>query len=150
MIKGDFEHILDFKNLFSGINSAIAFLKNQNLLELKDGKYQISGDEVYANVQTYKTRTEGDFEAHRNYIDLQYIVSGREKIGVSKLNDCVAVLPYDNQNDIEFYSSGKFDYFELSEGEFLILMPEDAHQPSMAVDAPDTVKKIVFKIRVDL
>ncbi len=58
------------------------------LSKLKDeipaeGRYDLA-DGVFVNIQSYKTceRSTRQFEAHRDYIDLQYIISGREIIVV--------------------------------------------------------------------
>ena len=36
----------------------------------------------------------------------------------------------------------------LKEKEFMILMPQDAHMPSIAIDKPSYVKKVVVKVSV--
>ena len=52
-----------------------------------DGKYPIDGDAVYALVQSYATRpaAEKKWESHRRYLDVQYVVSGRERITVAPI-----------------------------------------------------------------
>ena len=68
----------------SGNNIARAFdyLVGNEYAGLQSGKHQIVGDEVFAIINEYETKpAEGGFyEAHRDYIDLQYMVSGSEMI----------------------------------------------------------------------
>ena len=46
------------------------------------GRYKLSGDDLIVNVDRYRAKNEAEcrFEAHREYIDIQYIYSGEEKI----------------------------------------------------------------------
>ncbi|HEY2574566.1 MAG TPA: YhcH/YjgK/YiaL family protein, partial [Verrucomicrobiaceae bacterium] len=46
------------------------------------GRHEIDGDQVFALVQSYATKPveEALFEAHRKYIDVQFLFSGRETI----------------------------------------------------------------------
>jgi beta-galactosidase beta subunit len=42
--------------------------------------------------------------------------------------------------------SGDGDFLTVSQGTFMLLMPEDGHMPGIAADAPALVKKAVVKI----
>lgn len=57
---------------------AVDWLKSQDLASLENGKYEIDGKMVYANVMSYTTIPweEAKFEAHENYTDIQYIIEG--------------------------------------------------------------------------
>ena len=57
---------------------ALDFLKHTDLKALPGGRYAIEGDMMYANVDDVETKP---FEAtkpesHRNYVDIQFMVSG--------------------------------------------------------------------------
>ena len=67
--------------LSPGFAAAFEFLK-QLPADQPSGRYLISGDDCFALVQTYTARplAEAKFEAHRQYIDIQYIQAGRETI----------------------------------------------------------------------
>ena len=55
--------------------AAYRFLSRINPKDCQDGHYGLP-DGVFANIQTYmpKPKSEGTFEAHRKYIDIQYII----------------------------------------------------------------------------
>ncbi len=114
------------------------------------GKHVILG-ETFANVLEYTTKpfTEIKMEAHRAFLDLQYIVCGEEKILKQDLADNKPVTDYDNSKDRAFYSPKTFDTALLFEGTFGIMYPNDLHQ-CVAVDEPINIRKIVFKIPVGL
>ena len=40
-------------------------------------------------------------------------------------------------------------FVRLTENDFLICYPEDAHCTGVQADAPQTIKKAIFKIKVD-
>ena len=113
------------------------------------GKYEIDGKNMYALVQQYNTkpRAQGIWEAHRRYIDLQYVVHGVEGIGYSNVNH-LEQGKYDPDKDfLPLYGAG--DLVTLHSGSFVFLMPEDAHMPGIVIDSPAPVRKIVIKITVD-
>ena len=60
-------------------DKAFTFLKNSDLSKLEIKRYDIDGDNLYAPVSEYLTKNEEDakFEAHQKYIDIQYVVSGK-------------------------------------------------------------------------
>lgn len=129
------------------INKAIDYIKSTNFSELKDGRIEL-GDGVWANLQTYLTKENALFEAHRRYIDVQYIISGVEKIGVCDYKTCSEEIPYDEENDIEFLKSNSDNYVFMEQNDFLILYPSDAHKPSISINEPIQVRKLVIKVPV--
>ena len=71
------------------------------MVNIKDGRYEIS-DCLYANVQTYNTKDDAPYEAHRDYIDIQYMVIGEEQSGVTDYSNCFTKEEYNKEKDIEF------------------------------------------------
>jgi YhcH/YjgK/YiaL family protein len=113
------------------------------------GRYEIDGELMYALVQEYSTKRQeqGVWEAHRRYIDLQYVVQGAEGVGYANINH-LEQGAYDSARDfLPLHGAG--DLVTLHSGSFVILMPEDAHMPGMAITSPAPVRKIVVKISVD-
>ena len=68
---------------------------------LSPGEYEIIGREVYAIVSEYvpKEEAECNFEAHRRYIDLQYLINGEERMGVTTLDKVVPIGEYDEKKN---------------------------------------------------
>lgn len=129
----------------------LKYLQDTDFSKTENGKYEILEDKVFAIVQEYTSKpiTECKFEAHKKYIDIQYIVKGEEKIGVSDLSDFKELTPYNEEKDIIFLSSDKkAEFIKLQEKEFMILTPEDAHMPSIAEGKPNYVKKVVVKVHI--
>ena len=77
-------------------DEAFAFLKNNDLTKLAPGKYTIDVENVYASVTEAPTKNydKSKWESHRKYIDLQYVISGEEKIGVAPVANLKVIVPY--------------------------------------------------------
>jgi biofilm protein TabA len=129
-------------------DKAFAFLNDPKLDTLKPGKYIIDGDNVYATITEAPSKTfdQSAWESHRNYIDLQYVIHGKEKIGVAPVSSATVIKPYDASRDAANYTAdGQF--YIATPDEFFLFFPGDAHRPNIKVEGYDTVKKLVIKIR---
>lgn len=132
---------------------AYDFAKRLFSENVSDGRYDIS-DTVWANVFTHTTKPlpEAKYEAHRQYVDVQLIISGEEKICVQSLDvmkEGKCLQEYTDESDVELYeSNNKGIEHILKSGEYMILYPEDAHMPGVCVDTPIEVKKAVIKVKV--
>jgi YhcH/YjgK/YiaL family protein len=130
------------------ITRALDYVQQTNFTVLIDGKYAIDGEQIFALVQRYVTKplAEGRWERHLRYIDLQVVVEGAERIGYAPAGRLQAA-PYDAERDLQWLD-GRGDFLTLSAGGFVVLWPDDAHMPGVAVDAPAPVTKVVVKIAV--
>ena len=137
-----------YHSLGAGIRRAFEYLQQTDLLSLPAGRYELDGKNLYVVSQEYTSKLpeQGKWEAHRRYIDLQYIISGTERIGYAHLSR-LAQGDYNPEKDF-LALSGVGDFVTLSAGDFMLLFPEDAHMPGMAVGDPVPVKKVVVKIVV--
>jgi len=149
MIADHLKHARRYQSVDARLSRALEFVQQPGLAALAEGRYELDGADVYALVQHYATKApgQGRWEAHRRYADLQLVVSGRERIGVAPL-DRFAGSGYDTGKDVEFLE-GQGDSLVLTAGEFVVLWPGEVHMPQMAVDAPESVTKVVVKIRID-
>lgn len=110
------------------------------------GRYEFSPT-IYCNVEEVvgKEPKTAKLENHRHHIDLQ-MTMGHEYVGLESVENCSKVaVPYDEEKDIEFFDNLPAAYAEFSMGEFLWLLPGEAHAPCIG---QGSWKKIVFKLRV--
>lgn len=131
--------------------AAFEYLKNTDLNKLSPGEHEIIGREVYAIVSEYapKEEAECNFEAHRKYIDFQYLISGKERMGVTSLEKVVPIGAYDEEKDIIFFKpDAPADYETATPNLFYVFFPKDAHRPSIKDEDGINVKKIVIKIKM--
>lgn len=133
-----------------GFARALQFLLAPGLAELPDGRYEIDGEKVFAMVQRYETAVskEPRFEAHRKYIDVQFIAGGTEIIGWAPLENIAVSRPYAQDEDVCFGAAAAWSPVLLGPGELAVFFPEDAHAPRLAAGIPGAVVKIVIKVAV--
>lgn len=153
MIKDNLLHIDYYNYLSPGIYFGLKYLKSTDFSVMENGKYEIKEGKAYAIIQDYDTKPEeeGKFEAHKKFVDIQFIIEGEEKVFAGKLSEFEETVPYDEEKDICFLTpkaDAKIDVVKLIAGEYVILTPQDVHMPSIAVENPSYVKKVVLKIIV--
>ena len=145
---------LDNATLLAGLpprlRRALDFLRGTDLRAVSVGRHEIDGDRLFALVQEYTTRGADDcvWEAHRRYIDVQYVVRGEERMGYANIGQVREREPYDPARDVAFFEPGE-DFVTVRAGMLAVFAPEDVHSPCGAAGAPRTVRKVVIKSAVD-
>jgi YhcH/YjgK/YiaL family protein len=133
-------------------NKAFAFLKDNDLTKLELKRFDLDGDNLYVLVSEYNTKNPENarYEAHRKYIDIQYVVSGSELIGIAPLASKDSTLQeYDATKDIEFLTVKKGITVQATPAKFFVFFPEEAHMPGLKEEINAPVRKAVIKIRID-
>lgn len=128
-------------------DAAIDFLRDTDINSLAPGRHDIT-ERTFANVVEYTTAEEKPFEAHRDYIDVQFVVKGHELVEVAPLS-CVGEvsIPYSEESDVVFYAgASKVDEILIGPESFCILFPEDVHKPGLIWEKPCEIKKAIVKI----
>jgi YhcH/YjgK/YiaL family protein len=148
MIIDKIENAHLYKNISERINKSFEYIRTTDLKNLPAGRYPIDGENIFALVSEYQTKSEseGKLEAHKKYIDVQYVIIGEELMGYSPLGNQQILDPYKEENDIEFYTGDK-SFTKISEGMFAIFFPEDVHVPGISSGKISDVKKLVIKVR---
>lgn len=129
-------------------DKAFAFLKEQDLKALSVGKHEIDGENVFASVTENPTRDLDStaWESHRSYIDIQYVIDGKELIGHCPVTKATVTKPYDAKKDVAHYTA-EGNTYTATPGAFFIFFPSDAHRPNITPGGNKVDKKIVIKIR---
>lgn len=133
-------------------NKAFNFLKSNDLSKLEIKRYNIDGDNLYATANEYITKNEEDakYEAHRQYIDIQYVINGIEEMGLAPLSSLKEVtVKYDTSKDVGFMTVNNFEKYNATPDRFFIFFPDDIHRPGVKVGQNSLLKKIVIKVKVD-
>lgn len=129
---------------------AFNYLGSTDLEKLPPGQYEIDGKDLFAIVLEYisKNESEVQFEAHKKYADIQYVIGGREKMGVGSLESATIIDPYNDEKDIAFYNTNTYSYTTASADNFFLFFPNDVHRPGVSLDESKLVKKIVIKVKL--
>jgi YhcH/YjgK/YiaL family protein len=127
---------------------AFNFIRDNVLNNIEIGDYKIDKDFIFAKVREYETRTEKEssWESHKNYIDIQYLISGKEYLGYSNI-DKMKKEYYQNDKDT-LVLTGKGNFLIMDNNSFAILFPQDAHMPGVMIYKQEIVKKVIIKIKI--
>jgi biofilm protein TabA len=144
MILDDLARAERYLQLNQGFRAGFEFLRRPDLLQLEGGRHEIDGDRVFALINRDPGRGHAGarLEAHRKYIDIQYLVEGSEEMGWRPTAECQLLTePYIDARDIMFFGDAPLCWIELPVGKFMILYPEDAHAPLASTG--DNVKAVI-------
>ncbi|MCB0650632.1 MAG: YhcH/YjgK/YiaL family protein [Saprospiraceae bacterium] len=147
MVKDKLENSSLYGGLSPKIAKAFRYLHETDLSEIPVGKYDID-DDLFTIVMEYQTKdiSEGKFEGHHKYIDVQYVISGNELVGITSLTDQIPI-EINEADDYDFYAL-ESDFIRFDAGTFMIFFPDDLHMPCIRLNEPSAVKKVVVKVKI--
>lgn len=149
MIYDNISNIEFYKGLSDDLYEGLVFLKNAKP-DIKNGVYELN-PRVKAIVSEYETKKENyyGYEAHKRFIDIQYVLQGTERVCCLPLEKLNETRPYNKEDDAAFYSTVyKPMEMGIGEGFFTVFYPQDGHMPQLCTEVPILVKKIVVKIEL--
>ncbi|MBI5296799.1 MAG: YhcH/YjgK/YiaL family protein [Chloroflexi bacterium] len=148
MIFDTLDNLARYDGLGHNLPRALKFLAETDLATLPIGRIDIDGDDLYAMTQEYLTKPaeQGKWEAHRKYIDIQYVIGGTERMGFANLRT-MQVGEYVPERDF-LSMNGTGSFVDVFAGSFVIFFPEDGHMPCLCADEPQQVRKVVLKVKV--
>jgi YhcH/YjgK/YiaL family protein len=154
MIYGNIKS-LDKKETYpQKVYEALQYLKENDMNNVEPGRIVLDGEKMYITVVDTMTeaREKRKAETHNNYLDIQFLAKGEEAMGVGiNIGNAVPATEYDETKDITFYNKvPNENYINMSEGDFVVLYPNDIHRPKCAVNEEKAVRKVVVKIHMDL
>lgn len=153
MIVDNLKNCRKYEGVHPNFKAAFDFLEKAVAEDLPCGRYELDGTSLFANVMEYTAvyKEDSEYEAHRKYIDVQFIVKGVERIKSLQLDATECAVAYSEEKDIGLYR-GNHAYADeavLEAGEYGIYFPNDAHWPGLPFGKEDsTVKKIVVKVKL--
>lgn len=148
MICDKLDHLETYTAISERLAKGLRLLKETDFSSMEPGRYEVDGNELYFMVQSYQSKEKNDTpEAHKKYIDIQYILEGEELIGVGGLSEMTEEVTANPESDYWLYH-GSLSYLKISSGYFAVFFPQDAHAPGIAAAEPAPVKKIVVKVRL--
>ena len=146
-----FGHIKNYnpKQYPKAIQFALDYLKKTDFDAMEAGVYELKGKAIFVQVLDLDAKEKSAFqpEVHRNYLDVQYLHRGKERMAAATdLGNNPVALPYQADRDIQYYASVEGENeFRCVEGNFAIFFPEDTHRTAI-FDGTETIRKVVVKI----
>ena len=149
MILDDLKNAASYHGLGERFERAFEHLRTTDFAQLSEGRHGIEGRDLVAILQTYETKPleQGRWEAHRIYADIQFMLRGNERMGIAPLHAMTVTEAHDAEKDVAFFN-GRGQFIIVESGQFAIFLPQDVHMPTLNVDRPETVTKVVMKVRL--
>ncbi len=155
MISGHIGQLQDLLPMVPApLRLALQHLRDTDFTALPAGNYDVQGKDIYVQVIDMNTKPVADCrpEVHRQYADVQFLVTGRERIGVAvdtgrhKVGEDMLAT-----RDLLIYADVQDEAtLTMRPGSFAVFMPSDVHRPGGAIDGPEPIRKVVLKVRVAL
>ena len=148
MIIDNIKNAFQYYALGAGFEAALKFLEGYDGTASEKADIPVC-DGVMVKCRPYMTKDEADctYEAHEQYADIHYVVSGCECIGYAPI-DTLTVTDKDQAKDM-IYLSGSGTNIPLRAGDFMITLPQDAHMPCIKFgDRSVFCAKLVAKIKL--
>lgn len=144
--------IPNYLNMDARLTAALKMLSDGSVESDPIGK-SVDSDLMYHIVQCYDSKPfeQTKWESHERFIDIQYIISGLERIDTAVCGEGFTVTNRNEEKDNLSYQTDEtaaISQLILGAGTMAVFYPEDLHRPQIAVGDPQEVKKIVFKIKV--
>lgn len=129
------------------ISSFISKLNENNAT----GKYEIDGDKIFAMISSYETRQQGEYEAHREYVDIQLLLVGEENVYVGSSLGAEQTVEYTPDCEMFRFVPETANCIQLHVGNFAVFMPNELHMPNMdSINGTFTNLKVVVKVHKSL
>lgn len=136
------------------IYMVLEYLKNKDFNNMKPGKYEIEGKDIYFLI----TDTETDIiekkkaESHVKYIDIQLSPNGGELMGyaVDKGNNEIIENNLKEKDVLKYSIVENEKFTKMNSNDFFIFYPWDIHRPGCADGKPCDLRKVVAKVKMDL
>ncbi|MDN8551764.1 N-acetylneuraminate anomerase [Citrobacter werkmanii] len=135
------------------LQQAITLAIAANPQEKTPGRYTLQGENIFMNVMQFTTQSpeHKKAELHQQYIDIQMLLSGEERILFGMTDSARQCEEMHIEDDYQLCSQiADEQAMVLKPGKFVIFMPGEPHKPGCAVEEPGEIKKVVIKVRASL
>ena len=150
MIYDTLNHLSDYLPLMPQLSEVMKILQQPDFANKPAGRYETDNPAVRFNIDEYQTVSDPKlFEFHQQYADVQIVLQGREIHHTALRDDVLAVKNFDAERDIAFFDSLPIGEYLLEHGRFCIYFPNEPHRSQLATDEPASVRKVVFKVRLN-
>ncbi len=130
---------------------AFRFLERPDLKMLPVGRHEIDS-QAYAVIDKSRSLPpeKVEFEAHRKYIDVHYMISGQVTTGYAPVEDLKLHTPYNEKDEAAMYHvPANYTKVKLYPGMFAVFFTGGGHMPNCHLGGVHDLHKVVVKVRHD-
>ncbi len=146
MILDKTENLLFYDKMVPSLKNGVT--KLNQISQNEEGRYEFDGGYLMIQKGETKPLSEGTFEAHKKYIDVQIVLEGCEEISWANIKDLETVIEYDNIKDVERLDGERKHNVFVEDGMFYIMFPSDCHKPISHTNQQYKYTKCVMKLLI--
>lgn len=149
MIFGNIKNLTEYDFFSKAIKECFKYAQTHDLKSYDKGSHEIDGERLFVNIVEYTTTTADErfWEAHKNYLDVHFMLDGTEQIDLNFIQN-MQLKEFVPKDDFLPMDGEKNSSVILHNDDFLICYPADAHRTAVAVNKPETIKKAIFKVKI--
>ncbi len=152
MLLGNLDESLAMRSFPEKIGFVLKYLKQTNFLSTPNGRYVLDGNDTFINIFEYQTKEREmlNAEVHRKYLDIHFVIEGKEIISVGhESTNGVPFKEYSESDDAALYQkiNDEID-LPLVKGNYLVLFPGEVHKPGIIYKSQQNVRKAVVKLSI--
>lgn len=146
MIVCPWKEIGRYEAVIPGLKEAMAEI--EKLTDLTPRTIPLSGrNRILVQASATKAAEGRQLEAHREFLDIQYILKGGEVMGWAPVDSLTLEGEFNTVKDAGMYT-GHCEFMAIPAGYCYVVYPEDAHMPGVHLDVPGEYVKLVVKLEV--
>ena len=147
MIYDKLSNISVYKGLNKNLDTAIDYILNNDLQSRPLGRTVVDGDNVYINCMECETglMENKQYELHQEYLDIQIDLQGAERL-LTGDSATMKMGEYNSDGDCSLGQCTSLADCVIGPDNFVICMTGEPHMPGVALKAPASIKKCVFKV----
>ena len=145
MIICPWNEISRYAAVIPGLEEAIKIIDAHDPKEY--GTFPLPNGRFMVGMHTSRSAEGEQAEAHRRFLDIQYVLSGQDVVGWNSINHMTPAGEFNVEGDIGFFD-GEVEMIRIPAGYCYVVFPEDAHLPDCHIDQPMDFLKYVIKIEL--
>lgn len=149
LITGSLINLADNSHLNEGLLSKLDLLKKVDFSQYSAGYHEINGDAFFF-LNEYETKEIEDcfWEAHQKYLDIHFILKGKEKIAIDHIDHQNVKVEYNMEKDATIFEGDIHSVITMNPGDVMICFPEDSHMAGIIAEQKQHIRKVVLKVKL--
>jgi YhcH/YjgK/YiaL family protein len=149
LIYGRLDDLVNSQAFTENIHSKLQLLKEVDFSKYEAGRNEFDGD-LFFFLNEYETKNAEEcfWEAHQKYLDVHYLLEGKEAIAIDHIDHQNVEVEYDEVKDAVLLEGNVHSTVTMNPGDVMICFPEDSHMTGIIADETQRVRKVVLKVKL--
>ncbi|MEH7247395.1 YhcH/YjgK/YiaL family protein [Neobacillus niacini] len=149
LIKGKLNDLIETHVVAAKFQAGLNLLKETDFSPYSAGRHELD-ENLFFFLNEYETKNAEEcfWEAHQKYLDVHYILEGKEAIAVDHIDNQKVKEEYDEVKDAIFFEGNVDSTVTMTPGDVMICFPEDSHMTGIIAGEKQKVRKVVLKVKL--